>query len=51
MIALGGGLQLAALGVVMHVLTTRSRDAVVDADFIELASPISGQLMDLKMEA
>ncbi len=50
-IGLGGCLLLAALGVVMHVLTTRSRDAVVDADFIELASPISGQLMDLKVEA
>lgn len=50
-IGLAGGLLLAALGVVMHVLTTRSRDAVVDADFIELASPISGQLMDLKVEA
>ena len=50
-IGLGGCLLLAAVGVVMHVLTTRSRDAVVDADFIELASPISGQLMDLKVEA
>ena len=50
-IALGSGLLLAALGVVMHVLTTRARDAVVDADFIELASPISGQLMELKVEA
>ena len=50
-IGLGGCLLLAAVGVVMHVLTTRSRDAVVDADFIELASPISGQLMDLKVGA
>jgi multidrug resistance efflux pump len=50
-IGLGGCLLLGALGVVMHVLTTRSRDAMVDADFIELASPISGQLMDLKVEA
>jgi multidrug resistance efflux pump len=49
-IGLGSGLLLAALGVVMVVLTTRSRDAVVDADFIELASPISGQLMDLTVE-
>lgn len=50
-IVLGSGLLLAALGVVMHVVTTRARDAVVDADFIELATPISGQLMELKVEA
>ncbi|MCS5706250.1 HlyD family efflux transporter periplasmic adaptor subunit [Synechococcus sp. FGCU-3] len=50
-IVLGSGLLLAALGVVIHVLTTRARDAVVDADFIELATPISGQLMELKVEA
>ena len=50
-IVLGSGLLLAALGVVIHVLTTRARDAVVDGDFIELATPISGQLMELKVEA
>lgn len=50
-IALGSGLLLAALGVVLHVLTTRARDAVVDADFIELATPIGGQLMELTVEA
>ncbi len=50
-IGLGSALLLAAIGVVVHVLTTRARDAVVDADFIELASPISGQLAELKVEA
>lgn len=50
-IGLGGVLLLAALGVLAHLLTTRSRDAVVDADFIELASPISGQLEALRVEA
>jgi multidrug resistance efflux pump len=49
-IGLGSGLLLIALGVVMHVLTTRARDAVVDADVIELSSPISGQLVELKVE-
>lgn len=50
-IGLGGVLLLAAVGVLAHVLTTRSRDAVVDADFIELASPINGQLDALQVEA
>jgi len=50
-IGLGSGLLLAALGVLMHVLTTRARDAVVDADFIELASPINGQLEELRVDA
>ena len=50
-IGLGSGLLLLAAGVVLHVLTTRSRDAVVDPDFIEIASPIKGQLVDLNVEA
>ena len=50
-IGLGGVLLLSAVGVLAHVLTTRSRDAVVDADFIELASPINGQLDALRVEA
>ncbi|MEI8250609.1 MAG: HlyD family efflux transporter periplasmic adaptor subunit [Synechococcus sp. ELA057] len=50
-IGLGSGLLLAALSVLMHVLTTRARDAVVDADFIELASPINGQLEELRVDA
>jgi multidrug resistance efflux pump len=50
-IGLGSGLLLLAAGVVLHVLTTRSRDAVVDTDFIEIASPIKGQLVDLNVEA
>lgn len=50
-IGLGSALLLTAVGVVTHVLTTRARDAVVDADFIELASPINGELMELKVEA
>ncbi len=50
-IGLGGGLLLAALGVVIHVLTTRARDAVVNADFIDLSTPISGTLVELKVDA
>jgi multidrug resistance efflux pump len=50
-IVLGSGLLLLAAGIVVHVMTTRARDAVVDADFIEIASPISGQLDGLKVEA
>jgi multidrug resistance efflux pump len=49
-IGLGSALLLTGLGVVMHGLTTRSRDAVVDADMIALASPISGQLVDLTVD-
>ena len=50
-IGLGSGLLLLAAGVVVHVLTTRARDAVVDTEFIEIASPIKGQLVDLDVEA
>ena len=50
-IGLASALVLAAAGVLMHALTTRSRDAVVDADFIELTSPINGQLTLLDIEA
>lgn len=50
-IGLGSLLLLLAGGVVVHVMTTRARDAVVDADFIEIASPIKGQLDELKVEA
>lgn len=50
-IGLGSVLLLLAGGVVVHVMTTRARDAVVDADFIEIASPIKGQLEQLKVEA
>lgn len=51
MIGLGSVLLLLAGGVIVHVMTTRARDAVVDADFIEIASPIKGQLEALKVEA
>jgi len=50
-IGLGSVLLLLAGGVIVHVMTTRARDAVVDADFIEIASPIKGQLEELKVEA
>ena len=50
-IGLASALVLAAAGVLMHALTTRSRDAVVDGDFIELTSPINGQLRLLAVEA
>ena len=49
-LGLGAGLLLAALGVVIHLLTTRARDAVVDADFIELTSPIDGKLVKLQVD-
>jgi len=49
-LVLGSGLLLAALGVVIHLLTTRARDAVVDADFIELTSPIEGKLVRLQVD-
>lgn len=49
-LVLGAGLLLAALGVVIHLLTTRARDAVVDADFIELTSPIEGKLVRLQVD-
>ena len=50
-IGLASALVLAAAGVLMHALTTRSRDAVVDGDFIELTSPINGQLRLAEVEA
>lgn len=50
-IGLAGVLVLAAAGVLMHALSTRSRDAVIDGDFIELTSPISGQLRLQAVEA
>lgn len=49
-LGLGAGLMLAAVGVVIHLLTTRARDAVVDADFIELTSPIEGKLVGLQVD-
>ena len=50
-IGLASALVLATAGVLMHALTTRSRDAVVDGDFIELTSPINGQLRLAEVEA
>jgi hypothetical protein len=49
-IGLATALLLTAIGVLLHALTTRSRDAVVEADFIELSTPISGRLVSLKGE-
>lgn len=46
-IGLSTALLLTAIGILLHALTTRSRDAVVEADFIELTTPISGRLMAL----
>ena len=49
-IGLATALLLTAIGVLLHALTTRSRDAVVEGDFIELSTPISGRLASLKGE-
>ena len=46
-IGLSTALLLTAIGILLHALTTRSRDAVVEADFIELTTPISGRLVAL----
>lgn len=43
-IGLGSLMLVGAVGVLSHVFSTRSRDAVVEADVIDLASPISGEL-------
>ena len=46
-IGAGSVLLLAAAGVFTHLFSTRSRDAVVEADVINLASPISGEVSRL----
>jgi len=49
-VGVGVGLLGSATGVLMQMLTPWSRDAVVDADFVEITSPISGQLAALRVD-
>lgn len=49
-IGTGSLLLLAAAAVITHLFTTRSRDAVVEAEVIDLATPITGELVELKVE-
>jgi len=48
-IAAGSLLLLAAAGVLTHLFSTRSRDAVVEAETILLSTPIDGELRQLSV--
>jgi multidrug resistance efflux pump len=41
---------VASVGVLSHVFSTRSRDAVVQADVVDLATPITGELTQLNVD-
>ena len=49
-LGVGSVLLLAAAGVLTHLFSTRSRDAVVEAEIINLASPINGELDQLLVD-
>ncbi|NDG74815.1 MAG: HlyD family efflux transporter periplasmic adaptor subunit [Synechococcaceae bacterium WB8_1B_136] len=49
-IALGSAMLVAAVGVLLHVFSTRSRDAVVEGSVIDLATPITGELTQLSVD-
>jgi len=49
-IALGSAMLVAAVGVLFHVFSTRSRDAVVEGSVIDLATPITGELTQLSVD-
>jgi multidrug resistance efflux pump len=49
-IASGAVLFVASAAVFTHLFTTRSRDAVVEADVIDLATPIAGVLETLSVD-
>lgn len=49
-LGVASGLLLAAAGVLTHLFSTRSRDAVVEAETINLASPINGELEQLLVD-
>ena len=48
-IGVGSVLLLAAAGVLTHLFSTRARDAVVEAETIDLASPINGEIEQLSV--
>lgn len=52
LLVLGAGsvLLLAAAGVLTHLFSTRARDAVVEAETIDLASPINGEIDQLLVD-
>ncbi|MCT0216431.1 HlyD family efflux transporter periplasmic adaptor subunit [Synechococcus sp. CS-1330] len=41
---------VASVGVLSHVFSTRSRDAVVEADVVDLATPITGEVTQLNVD-
>ena len=49
-IGIGSLMLIAAAGVVTHVVSTRARDAVVEGDVIDLATPITGELRELTVD-
>ena len=49
-IGAGALMIVAAVGVFSHLFSTRSRDAVVEADVLDLATPITGQLRQLNVK-
>jgi multidrug resistance efflux pump len=46
-IGAGSVLLVAAAGVLTHLFSTRARDAVVEAETIDLASPINGEIAEM----
>ncbi len=51
LLLLSGGLLVLSVAIVANFLTTRSRDAVINAEPIGLRSPIAGTLRDLRVRA
>lgn len=49
-IGVGSLMLVASVGVLSHVFSTRSRDAVVQADVVDLATPITGELTQLNVD-
>jgi multidrug resistance efflux pump len=49
-IGVGSLMLVASVGVLSHVFSTRSRDAVVQADVVDLSTPITGELTQLNVD-
>lgn len=49
-IGVGSLMLVASVGVLSHVFSTRSRDAVVEADVVDLATPITGEVTQLNVD-
>jgi multidrug resistance efflux pump len=49
-IGVGSLMLVESVGVLSHVFSTRSRDAVVQADVVDLATPITGELTQLNVD-